>query len=450
MLKYFKTIPFVNMFIPVMENTSKGIYSFGKDNLLPNKLMRWVLDSGAAKRSLQKRSAYISADGFVDELNANKKVNAFETADKVLTQIAQYQAYFKGFVLHVKRSANGFEIKTLPFQDVRKRLDGKFSYNPTYSADKFDASKEQIIMPFLGNRTLTANEFALIKDKGEIIYAYHKSADNPNYPIPDYYAGIEDIRTSSELQKFDYESVLNAFLPSAILSLVGELDDVTKDANGMTEKDYFDESLEAFTGQVKDKDGVSGRMRLMVTTARTKDEAPILQTFDAKSIIDASNSKRDIVERSVCRLFGVHPVLVGYSDASVLGNQQALANASQELCNDVISDQQLITETFEQLYGGNWDITSFKPIQYIPDVILGKLSDNEQRALIGYPELPQLTTDARTLAEIIGVGGVQALTNILVDQLLTIEQKKGTLEVIFGLSPEDADKLLKVGNVNNN
>lgn len=439
-----KIIPYTNMFVPEIKNESKGIYSFGKTNQLPNNLMKWVLDSGTAKRAVSKRASYISADGFVEESAANFKVNAIQTADKILTEIAGYQSYFKGFALHVKRSAEGIQVRTIPFQDIRKRLDGSFSYNPTYSAAKFDQSKEQIISAFKGVRPLTDFELNEIRANGELIYAYHRNADNPQYPIPDYYAGIEDIRTSSELQKFDFESVTNAFLPSAILTLVGNLDDSQKDESGKTEKDYFDETLEQFTGNVKNAEGKSGRMRLMVTTARTKDEIPSLQTFDAKAIVDASNTKREVIDRAVCRLFGVNPALVGFSDAAILGNQQALANASNEMCNDVISDQQLVTEIFAMLYPEitNWDITSFKPVSFIPDKILTDLTPTERRALIGYSELPSLTTGESLLSERLGVGGTQSLVGILTDATLLPPQKIAALEILFGIPHDDAIKLV--------
>lgn len=439
-----KVIPFMNMFVPEIKNESKGVYMFGKDNLLPNKLMKWVLDSGTAKRAVSKRAAYISADGFVDEAAANFEVSLNKTADKLLTEISGYLPYFKGFVLHIRRKEK-LEVRVLPFQDVRKTIDGKYLYNYTYSSLKFDDNKKVIIEPFNPERNLKdPKELEKIKDNGEILYAYHKSADNPQYPIADYYAGIEDIRTSSELQKLDYEAVVNGFMPSAVLTVIGGMDNETEDDSGRTEKDYFDESLEAFTGQVKDSEGRSGRMRLMIMNARNKDEVPVLQPFDAKAIIDASNSKREIIDRSVARLFGVHPMLLGFADPAGLGNQQAMANASQELNNDVISDQQLVTETLSYIYPEvkNWDITTFRPIQFIPDKILDKLTNDELRALVGYEPLVTGATSEKILADILGVGGTTALTTVLTNPELQPEQKQAALQILFGLNEADAKKLV--------
>jgi hypothetical protein len=384
---FFRTLPFVNMWVPEIKNESKGIYLFGKDNLLPNKLLKWVLDSGTAKRAAAKRAAYIAADGFLDETAANLQVNPFQTADKILTEIALYCAYFKGFTLHVKRKEK-IEIYVKPIQCIRKKLDGNFVYNPSLSTLKVDQKQEIVIKNFLGIRPITQDELNSIQANGELIYAYHRSADNPQYPIPDYYAGIEDIRTGAELQRFDLESVTNAFLPSAILTIIGGIDDETEDEEGLTEKDRLDDCLDEFTGNVKDSEGRSRRMSLAVLTARTKDEVPVLQTFDAKAIIEASNTKRDLIDRAQSRLFGVHPMLLGFADPAGLGNQQAMANASNELNNDVLSDQQLITEIFAMVYPNiNWDISTFRPIQFIPDRILDDLTSDERRALVGFAPL---------------------------------------------------------------
>jgi len=225
------------MYLPEKKNTIKGIWDYGNDNRLPNKLLKWVLDSGVGKKASEKRRTYIAADGFNDEKASDLQVNEFQIADNLVQEISGYLTYFKGFALHIKRRGSQFEVKNLPFQDIRKRLDGSFSYNPTYSATRFDPQKEVIIAPFLGKKPINTQEFDKIKDNGELLYVYHRTADSPIYPVPDYYAGIEDVRTSAELQKFDLASVRNGFMPSAILTLIGNLDSTTKDDTGMTEQD---------------------------------------------------------------------------------------------------------------------------------------------------------------------------------------------------------------------
>ena len=217
------------------------------------------------------------------------------------------------------------------------------------------------------------------------MYCYLPTPDNPQYPVPDYYASIEDVLTSAEIQRYDLEAVMNGFVPSAILTLVGKTDNTTKDANGRTARDYQEDALASFTGHDKNEEGLSGRNRLLVMEAATKEEIPVLQTFDAKAILDASNSKRDVIERAVCRSFGVQPVLVGYSDAAVLGNTQSIANASLELANNVNALQRLIERTFTILFPQvEWKLSAFKPVSYIPESVYQYLTEDEIRALYGY------------------------------------------------------------------
>lgn len=440
--RLFKSVPFQNMFIPESIDRTTGVYKYGKDNRLPNRLMAWVLDSGTAKKAQSKRATYIAADGFNDKTSSAIKVNALQTADQLLNEISGYLAYFKGFALLIKRNLNDEKtVSCIAFQDIRKKEDGTFIYNPSLSSDRVDKKKEIIIHPY--KKTLTPAEFLERKDHGEIIYAYNRSADNSYYPVPDYYAGIEDIRSSSELQKFDFETVMNAFVTSAILTIVGELNDTDQDARGRTERDYFEEELEQFTGNVKDKDGFSRRNSMLIMTARTKDEIPVLTPFDAKVIVDASNTKRDIIDRACARLFGVHPVLIGFSDAQLLGNTQAISNASQELNNDVIPDQRLVTEVFSMLYEGDWTVSGFRPFKYIPDVLLSELTPEEKRQLIGYKAINDGTnTNNKLLSERLGVGGTQSLVQILSDPLLKAEQKLAALQILFGLPEADAKKLV--------
>lgn len=435
-----RAIPFKNMFVPEKVDRSRNIFAYGRDNRLPNKLMAWVLDSGTAKKAQAKRASYIAANGFVDKTVGEFKINKEQTANQLLDEISGYQSYFKGFALKVIRNFNQevVELVCLPFQDIRKTTDGKFVYNPTISAERYDRAKDQTIEPFRAGKW-PDEDFKNIIDHGEIIYAYQKSADNPHYPIPDYYAGIEDIRSSSELQKFDYETVMNAFITSAILTIVGDVDDETKDDTGRTEWDYWQEELEKFTGEAKNADGVSGRMRMLIMKARNKEEIPSLQPFDAKVIIDASNAKRDIIDRAVCRLFAVHPVLIGFSDAQILGNTQAIANASNELTNDVQKDQLLISQILKLVFDKkDWLISGFRPIQFVPDKLLDALTETEKRALVNYPELIDATS-----GEISRVRGTtDSMVAMVTNTMLTREQKINMLKIVYGMTKIDAESLV--------
>jgi len=384
---------FTNLFVPELKDNSQNIYRYGYDNLLPNNLIRYINESGVAKRCVNKVTNYISADGFANEATRAFKPNLKDTSDELLQSIAYDCAYFKGFALLIGRDRTGKVVsaKHIPFQTIRKTLKGDFLVNPTYGTKDYKKEKGDYYPAFKGSQitpqdlSIQINEY---QNKGEVFYVYEETPDNPAYPVPDYYAGVEDVRTSSRIQQFDLNMLINGFKVGAILTLIGVTDDKVKDERGKTQRDYLNETLDYFTGH-NSANGETGEGGLMVFEAKTKDEIPVLQTFDSKVIIDSSNTKRDVIDRAVCRAFGVHPVLVGFSDAAILGNTQSMANASLELNNNVNGIQRMIERALKQVFPQlDWTLTKFNPISYIPEsIMMNDLTQDERRALYGYKPL---------------------------------------------------------------
>ena len=407
---------FVNAFLPVYEDKATHLLKYGKDNLLPNQLLSYVADSGVATRAASKLAEYIASDGFVDEASAKFKVNSNQTADQLLQEQSPYLSTITGVAFHVTRKGGKvFESKSIPVQCVRKK-DSGYIYNETLGQPKYDKTKDKFYPKYQGadlpNNLLADKRFA----DGEILYVYRKTPLNPDYGVPDYYAQIEDVRTSSELAKMDLELSLNGFMPSTIITVVGDIDDKTKDENHKTEADYYREDFRVFTGQDKNANGLTSRFKALLQFAPTKDEVPTMQTIDIKSVLDASNTKRDVIERSVCRLFGVHPVLCGYSDAAVLGNTQAIANASLELTKVANPYQRLMTDAFTQLYPDmDWSISEYMPITYIDPSLFDKMTEDEIRnKLLG---LPPKETDASGEGDKI-VKAINSLSPLVANKVL--------------------------------
>jgi len=224
---------FVNAFLPEYKNESEGIYKYGKDNLLPNQLISFVADSGVATRAVNKVAEYISSDGFTNETSANFKVNKFQTADELLQEQAQYMGYITAIAFHVARKGGKVEsVKAIPVQCVRKKLNGDLLYNETFGQPKYDKTKDKVYPSYyegdLPNNLITDARYK----NGEILYIFRKTPLNAHYGVPDYYAQIEDVRTSAELAKFDLETVYNGFVTLAMITIIGDVEAETKAAAG--------------------------------------------------------------------------------------------------------------------------------------------------------------------------------------------------------------------------
>lgn len=405
-----KVYQFLNRFVPTIENKTKGTYLYGVDDLLPNNNLRLINDCGVAKRCVRKKARYIQGDGFSDETAAKLKVNDRQTADKLLQTISSYAAYNEGFALQISRDAEAkiAGVKCIPFQCVRKTLDGNFTYNPKQGQTEWkehESTRHPAFNPSLTPEQLREN-LKNFKGQPEIFYVYEETADNPHYPVPDYNAGIEDIETCIEISKVDLECVTNGFITSGILT-TQVIDDVNKGDDNRTPYEHFAEELRTFTGQKKyrtDKRGEQyrygqndryaeakgGRYKLLHIMVGSMAEAPKLDSYDPKPILEASNTKRDIIAREVCRLFGVHPILVGFSDSQVLGNTQALANVITEFNNYVNPIQRMISDAMKVIYPGHdWNISQFNPITYIPPEVWAQLTPDEIRNIAGFEPLPK-------------------------------------------------------------
>jgi hypothetical protein len=407
---------FSNKFERVITNKSQGTYLYGHGDNLPQRLIEMIANNGVAKRSVKKLSRYIAGDGFSNELSAELKVNMKGwTADKLLSMVASQTAWFEGMALLVRRKRDGSigTVEPLQFENVRlKDNDTEVVYNKKCGTKDYKKS-EDIIYPIYTKPFLSAIEMQQFEknynSRGEVLYVFNQDVLNVKYPIPDYYAAEYDIKSSTEFSLFDYENVYNGFWPSALLTIIGDIDDQTEDDKGKTQAYYLKEKLKEFTGKEKDKEGLSGRASLLVLNAATKDEIPTLQQLDMKAVLEGSVTKRDQVDRIVSRAFGIHPVLNGFSDAAVLGNTQAISNAITELNNNVNSFQRMITEAFTSIWPNNdWTISQFNPIQYIPEEVWATLTDDEKRNIAGFEPMPEIE-DTGITGLAATVGGLNAI-----------------------------------------
>ena len=356
---FFRNIlPTTNLY----KNT--GYFKYGYNDQLPLDIINAINNSGTAKKALKKYADYIQADGFLSDVASNFEVNGKETADKILSKIALSFGYFSGVAFHVSRLGNGAvgKIKVLPFHKVR-RNDEYFFFNDTIGSEKYDKNAWVKLQSFKGtiasfeDMAINKTEFG---SRGEIYYVYDGNEfDSAIYPIPDFLASFADIKTSSEISKMDYESVLNGFVFGGTMTYIGVSEDL--DEHNQSDRTRIEEAMVQFTGLRKNQDGLTSRFAVMTNFVETKEQVPIFTGNDPKPILEASNSKRDVIERAVCRLWDVHPVLLGYSEAAVLGNQDAIEQAKTILRDAVNPIQRMITDAFKELYGNtiDWTISEF-------------------------------------------------------------------------------------------
>lgn len=391
-----KVFGFLNRIVKINDAVySDDIIKYDTDNKFPQNIIKYISESGTATRCVDELERYATAEGFVDAELGNTKVNETQTLNDLLEELNQQSVYFEGNALHISRKTDGTiaSIRVIPFENIRRSKD-YLIYNPTYSSDKYDKQKDKK-HPYFKAPVLNSEQLmevaAFGEDAGEILYTYNKRPGAYIYPIPSFFSAISDIETDAELSKYELEAVNNSFLPSGILTLIGNVNYEVTDENGRSEWDDINDNLEAFTGNVKDDKGASGRNKLLVLQAATKDQVPNYQPLNNEGILNAVESATKRIENKVARVFGVPPFIIGIGGSvgfatNIISDNITLFN------NRVLKIQRLSTRGLSKCFPNkDFTVTTLMPIKYLDPIILNKLTNDELRALGGYQPLNQQT-----------------------------------------------------------
>jgi hypothetical protein len=171
--------------------------------------------------------------------------------------------------------------------------------------------------------------------------------------------------------------------------------------------------------------------------ASNKDEVPVLQSFDAKGVLDASNAKRELINREVCRLFKVPPVLVGFSEATILGNQLALANAQKVLIDTVNPMQRFITDSLKTVFNMDFSISQKQPVAVADAALLNTLTEDEKRNIFWglEPIERNVPSEGEKILEILG-----NLSPLLATKVIDLIPQQKLLDAL-GIKGEEPTKI---------
>jgi hypothetical protein len=146
----------------------------------------------------------------------------------------------------------------------------------------------------------------------------------------------------------------------------------------------------------------------------------------------------------------IPPVLL-LRTAGSLGTSKEISDASDHYNTITYDDRLVIEEILKEIFSKFYynicpsDDYSILPLKYrkaIEPDYFQYYTKNEIRESNGDAPADDLKSDTTLLAVTLGVGGTQALTSLLSDPLLTNEQKKGSMMVLFGLTEAQSNQML--------
>jgi hypothetical protein len=376
----------------VRHNKGANRYDYGLNNLLPNELLLGIESSVTASSCRETKSTFIKGKGVADASVASMKVNANQTANQLVAELADFAGIFRGVALKVIYNILGepFRVYALEFENVRATDDGGYYVNDELANGK-DVKKDRVHMDVFDSHESPESRLRRVKQQiedygrqvGDIVYHYEQKAGQKIYPKPVAWAAMEEIESDAALGRLDWRNVKKGFRPDAILTTIGGLDDVDKDESGKTEQQHFDKALEQFCGE--------DASPILNITVGKKDEAPELLTFDSEKLLNATTEAVDRVGRRVCRGMEVPTILVpGFARSNQLGNTNEVLNTMKLFSLTALDYQRLISQSLEMIWAQyNWTIEPLQLIEEVPDWLIATLTEDELRALGGYEPKPK-------------------------------------------------------------
>jgi hypothetical protein len=269
--------------------------------------------------------------------------------------------------------------------------------------------------------------------------------------IPDWLSAKIWSEFEYRIPKFNQSKFENGFTPSAIISLYGSTNQEEAQEVVRAMRDCFTgtgNNSKMFIQALRDN---SYKSDVQVLNNSYDGEFMQLQTIAQQAIISAHRWTMS---------------LTGLRQSGSLGSNEQIRSEFDIVYNTVIRpNQRLFLTKFlnpviqdaGKFFGKNWtnialDIAKPMPVSFAGDLdIKSVLTMDEQRAELGFQPLTSDVTGQSgqvTLTEKLGVGGTQSLVSIISDPILTASQKVETLQILFGLNVEDAERLVFGGEQN--
>jgi hypothetical protein len=442
--------------LDVVSDRSLNVQTYGKDNDYPQMVLEILSASTSGKSCVEVYRKFVNGKGFFDETLYNKVLNRKQqTGDSILSEIVKDYTYFGGFCLHMNYNLNFqiTEIQHIPFETARyERLNDNNKFNhilihPDWGKrDTLNAKwKKEDIRTFpLFNPKNVANEVLACGGidyySGQVFYFSNNGLGV--YPLPIFDSALTDMSAQEGLSNVTYRNVRNNFFPACAMVEIAEKDQTEEQET---------QTSEAIKGiQSDEKLG-----KILYLQVPSREEIPEIIPFASKNYDKEFTESRKAVEQNIGSVFSQPPILRAQDVGSNFGStavKEAYNFYNSITEGDRFTISMNIAEILKYWYEPINVSTEIVPLtfnakptpQEISVELLSVMSVNEKRDLLGLEEEQDVKSDQSILAEKIGVGGVQAMVQITIDPLLTDEQKRGMLKLLFNLTDEDVTKILPI------
>jgi hypothetical protein len=449
------------------KDNSQHILKWGKNNDFPQQLLKTIYESHTASASLDTFIDFLEGDGISQPEIAKFKINKKQTLDELHSILCPDDGYMEGVAIAIKYNALGekIELTHLPFENVRLGIPddqgyiSKIYYNPLYGDSDFK-EKDTIIYDVYNpsiDVVLSQAQAQGEKYHGQVFYFSHEKPLKRFYPEPFFYGGLKWFVIDNKIGIFHERNIDNNFLLSVLFKMVGDPDEALEtDEDGKVRKTVgqaFDEFLSnEFSGA--EKGGL-----VMALWAKVKDDFPEIVPFPSNTNHDLFITLQQLTIDNISISTKVPPILANIQVAGKLGSSQEIVNAIKLMYQRVNKKQRTLERIYKELLTNFKDapnvseltIRNINPVEVVPPEVWSALTKEEQRQFVEanydielIPVQSNIDENKELLIERIGVGGAATLVTLLQSlgqNQISREQFISTMEILFGLQKEEAEKI---------
>lgn len=400
-----------NIVLPTEKVTHRNFVEWGEGNNYPNYLLDLYNNVSTLRSIINGNIDYVTGDDITilplhNYGDGVMNLRGDQIYEQVRNIVKDYNIY-GGFALQIIRDHNG-DVAEIYYIDMRFLRSNKendvFYYNEHWEKG---GKKDVILYPkFIGNLNwATMSEEERNRHASSILYV--KNVHTQVYPAPLYAAAIKACEIERCIDNYHLNSIENGFTSSVIVNF----------NNGDPGDDIKKEIEEEFTEKFS---GHQNAGRILFSWNKSKDsEVTIgeLKTEDFGAKYDALSKHS---RQQIFTAFRANPNLFGIpTEGNGFANEQYEESFTLYNRTQIEPIQKVIKMAYDKIYG----------IRDVMTIVPFSMGDADA---------------ATSLASQLGVGGTQSMMAVLESTTMTLEQKKGTLQVLFGLDEESSCKILNI------
>jgi hypothetical protein len=418
--------------VEVKDLRSEKILSYDQDNLYPQRIKDSIAASVTGTAAVELFATHLVGRGFaIEDLKTLIVNHKQETLKDIHDLVCNDYSKFRGVALHI--GYNGLmevvSIKHIPFDYVRLSMpDDKGNISSCVVYEDWDGSRygrrNKDLMKTIDIFTTDPDKInsqiegsgGFDKWNGHILYYSH--AGVLTYPSAKCDSAFEDIITDEGIKVFAQRNIQTGFMAGSVFVHKGKFED--------------DDARDEFVDNLKQFQGAKNSNRMMLVEAETDDQIPEVKELPIINNDKLFENTETSVRERIVRCFGQPLILHAIKTPGSLGESTEWEDAKKNYDERTEKERDRLA-------------LIYKPI-------LEKWHDGDPSTDGNYQIIPisgiKEKAKRSVLATTIGVGGMQAMTEIIQNPALSENQKINFLIITFGISKADALALIKGDEIN--